>query len=354
MFRILIACLATGLLPFSLWARVEVVAANAIIADWVEQIGGDQVAITTLVEAGEDPHHFEPSPRMIRKLAKADIIIEFGQGMEPWLEDLIAASDTSAQIITLTYGLDLMATGDPYWSEIPELHQDAENKPPCCSGDAIEENKVWAIMIATLEIEHAVECEDHEHGYADHHAHEHGEYDPHVWLDPQMALMMVLTIDGALADADPDSAATFSKRREAYLEELIDLDEWAAAQLATIPVEHRFLINYHDNLRYFGRRYGFITPKSVLGTNTTEASDPSAKEFATLVKWIQKHQVPALFVDATANEKLTRQISREAGLPDPYRLYTGNLSPDAEASDYLSMMRTNVNTLTEALAQPRP
>jgi len=333
-------------------ARIDVVAANAIVADWVQAVGGDQVAVTTLAPAGSDPHHFSPSPRQVKAVAQADLIVAFGAGMEPWLKELADAAGSRAKIVELTHGLDLMPPKAAFWETKTMLHPNAASKPPCCKADALRENEIWAMMAAVMP---AGESCPHDHaspahGEHDHHTHDHGELDPHAWLDPQLALQMVLAIDANLAELAPDRAADFQRNRRAYLEALIELDEWAEQELAAVPVERRLLINHHDNLRYFGRRYGFFTPASILGSTTTESADPSAKQFTELIELIRVHRAPAVFVDATANPRLARQLAREAGLPPPVTLHTGNLTgPQGPAPTYLDLMRANVQSVAEAL-----
>ncbi len=325
----------------SLCAGLNVVASNGIVADWVRQVGGSMVVVTTFADAGADPHHFEPSPRQLGQLGKADLVVAFGAGLETWLDDAITASGSHAMVLELTDGLDLMEPGEPFWLDMPMLYADAEHKPPCCKEDALEANEKWAAMIPLMPTGHA--------GH-DHHGHDHAEYDPHVWLDPQQVVLMVLMINTALVELDPQNALKYDQRREAYLNKLIELDEWAEARLGEIPASRRILINYHDNLRYFGRRYGFFTPMSILGNVSTEAPDPSAKQFAHLLKFIRKLNVPAVFYDASANPRLAEQVALESKLPPPDALYTGNLTPpDGAAPDYLTLMRVNVETITSAL-----
>src|SRR5690606_36167361 len=101
-------------LSVGLWARLDVVASNGIVADWTRQVGGDAVAVTVFAGAGQDPHNFLPTPRQIGALADADLIIGFGEGMEPWLADAVQASGSRARILLLAEDLELMAPGEPF------------------------------------------------------------------------------------------------------------------------------------------------------------------------------------------------------------------------------------------------
>lgn len=340
MYKCLILFLLCG--AASLSARLNVVATNGIVADWAEQVGGKEVSVTTFAGPGMDPHHFEPSPRQLGALAKADVVIGFGEGLEPWLGDAMQASGSPAELLVLTDHAELMEFGAAFWQDMPLLYPKAESKPPCCKEDAIKANEVWAKMRKLMPASHQHNAHDH--------GHDHGEYDPHVWLDPQQALMMVLAINLTLAVLDPAHADYFDERRQAYLDQLIELDEWAEARLGEVTANRRILIGYHDNLRYFGRRYGFFTPASILGSVSTEAPDPSAKQFHELLKLIVQFSPPALFIDASANPRLAQQIQREAGVPTVATLYTDNITAaSGPAPDYLTLMRVNVETITDAL-----
>lgn len=328
-------------------ARISVVAGNAIIADWVQQVGGKQVTVTPLAGPGADPHHFAPTPKDIARLADADLIVCFGAGLEPWLQDALAASGARAKVLRLTDNLDLMAPGEPFWKKRQPLYPDAESQPPCCREDAIAANQAWAKLSAQMPAS-AI----HDHGHHDHHGHHHHheEQDPHVWMDPRMALLMVLEINAALNQLEPKHSQYFDERREQYLDKLLEFDAWAQAQIDSLPVERRLLVSYHDNLRYLARAYGLLTPASILGSVSTESADPSARQFMELIATIKELRVPAVFVDSTANPRLAEQVVREASLPAPVTLYTGNLSgPDGPAPDYLSQMRYNVTAIAEAL-----
>jgi len=327
-----------------LHARIHAVASNAIIADWLQQVGGEEVEVIALAGAGSDPHHYSPSPRDIGRISRADIVVAFSSDMEPWVADLI---DDGSHVLYLNDGLDLMAVGEPFWLERKTLYPDPDSKPPCCREDAHAANRSWTAMIKRMPV---IECDSHDHSHHDHHGHDHGASDPHAWLDPQLALLMVLEINDALNERSPAQEAYFDQRRKAYLDQLIEMDEWAQAQIDEVPVERRVLVTYHDNVRYLARRYGLFTPASILGSVSTETADPSAKQFTKLLRLIKDLDAPAVFVDATANPRLAQQAAREAGLPAPVALYTDNLTgPDGPAPNYLSLMRYNVSAIANAL-----
>lgn len=180
--------------------------------------------------------------------------------------------------------------------------------------------------------------------------HGHGEYDPHIWHDPNNAMAMVEAIRDALVAADPANAATYEANTAAYLAELKALDAFVTEQVATLPEERRKLVTTHDTFGYFAERYGFEIVGTALGI-TTESSDPSAGEIAELVEQIRAAGVPAIFAENVSNPALMETIAREAGVTLAPTLFTGALGePGSEAATYLDMVRYNVTTIVTALS----
>lgn len=192
---------------------------------------------------------------------------------------------------------------------------------------------------------------DHEKETA-HDGHVHGEFDPHIWMSPRNAIMMVENIRNALVAADPANADFYTANAAAYIEKLEQLDAEIRALVAEIPEERRKLVTTHEVFGYFARDYGFELLGSALGAATTAAADPAAGQIAALVEEIRAAGVPAIFVENVGNPALMARIAEEAGVKLAPPLYTHGLGPaGSSAEDYISMIRTNVNILVEALRQ---
>lgn len=193
------------------------------------------------------------------------------------------------------------------------------------------------------------ETHDHEHE-EDEHGHEHGEFDPHIWHDPNNALVMVENIRAALVAADAANAAEYEANAAAYSAQLQGLDAYIRQQVATIPEANRLLFTSHDTFGYFGEEYGFAID-SAIESVSTETADPSAGEIAALVTEIQESSVPAIFAENITNPALIEQIAREAGVTVAPTLYTDALGqPGTRGETYLSMMRYNIDTIAAALS----
>ena len=284
---------------------LKVVATFSILGDWVANVGGSQITLTTLVPAGGDAHTFEPSPRESQALLSADLIFEIGAGFEPWLDELYAASGSQALRIVVTDGLALQA----------------------------------------------VMGEGDEHGDETTHA-EEGEIDPHVWQSPTQVEMLIPTIIAALQSADPTFSETYQTQGESYLSQLQGLKSWINSEIARLPVERRKLVTIHDTFGYFANEYQFELVGSALGSLTTESADPSAKEIAELVDTIRAENVPAIFAEINHNDQLIAQIANSAGAVLAPSLYADSLgAPNSEGAAYLQMLAYNVKTIVAALQE---
>lgn len=271
---------------------IRVVATYSILGDWVQTIGGDEIELTVLVGAEGDAHTYEPTPRDSVALAEADILFENGMGFEVWLERLFQASNSAARRVIVT--------------------------------EKIEPRQLVVSESRT-------------------------EIDPHVWHLPENAKLMVEAIALALEKADPAHAAKYRDRQRSYVGQLNDLDAWITRQAASIPAERRKLVTTHDTFGYLADRYNFEV-LSVLGSVSSESSDPSAGQVAEIIERIRTLKIPAIFAENILNPKLTLQIANEAGVKIVPTLYTDALGPaGSPGQDYLGLMRFNVKTIVEAL-----
>ena len=285
---------------------VRVVATYSILGDLVENIGGQNAELTTLVGPDGDAHTFEPAPSDNAALSEADVIFENGLAFETWLDDLYQSSGSEAKRTVVTQDID-------------------------------------PLPIAEEEGTHQGEHAD-EHGKE-----EHSESDPHVWHDPTNAVVMVESIRDALAEADPDNAEVYERNADEYIAGLEDLDAEVTELANSIPEENRTLFTSHDTFGYFAERYGFGVD-TALASVSTEASDPSAGETAKLVQEIEESGVPAIFAENVSNPDLMENIASEAGVELAPTLYTDALGEKgSEGGTYIEMVGYNASTVAEAL-----
>ncbi|PMR77343.1 metal ABC transporter solute-binding protein, Zn/Mn family [Billgrantia endophytica] len=284
--------------------RVQVVTSFSILADMVQNVGGEHVEVTSLVGPDGDAHVFSPSPRDARALADADLVVFNGLLFEGWMERLIDSSDYAGPLVTTTDDIDTL---DHHGHEHDQAHS-------------------------------------HDH---DDHGHDHGEHDPHAWQDLAMGQVYVGNILAGLIEADPDNEAAYRENAERYINEIQATDDEIRQLIGEIPASTS-VITGHDSFGYFANAYGvrFLSPVGL----STEA-EPSAADMARLIDVIREQNVKALFHENMTSPAIINQLSEETGLPVAGTLYADALSAEGEASTYLGMMRHNARTLHDALAE---
>ena len=358
---------------------VKVTTTTNIVADWVENIGGDHVDVFSLLPVGADPHGFQPGARDVANIADADLVLSIGLGLEEsWMRDLLesAARDPSS-ITELGELIDPIEFAEVHIEEVEflehvgevvheveegemtaeagleeikmilagvEIHEDEEDEPPAMTLDIIAQ-----IDSGQIDIEEGLEEIEHilGGGEEEHEDHGHGTEDPHFWFDPIRVQIAVDEIVSLLSDLDPEQADTYEANASAFKDELDDLHIWTEEQVSTVPEENRLLVTSHDSLGYFAYLYGFEVVGVIL-SGTTEA-EPSAEDLAELVHEIEETGAKAVFGETTVSERLASAVAAESGV-ELFRLYSGSLGIEGSGAEtYITMVQTNVNRIVEAL-----
>ncbi|MGP5323057.1 metal ABC transporter solute-binding protein, Zn/Mn family [Vreelandella titanicae] len=300
--------------------RVQVVTSFSILADMVENVGGEHVEVTPLVAADGDAHVYSPSPGDARSLANADLVVFNGLQFEGWMERLISASDYNGPMVTATDGIEPLS----FAAHEEHGHDDHD------------------------EHDHGHDDHDHEEHADEHAGHDHGNQDPHAWQDMHQAEVYIANIRDGLIAADADNADAYRANAEQYLQEMAEVDDEIRALIDEIPASTS-VITGHDSFGYFSSAYG-VTFLSPVGLSTE--ADPSGASMAALVDVIEQENVKALFHENMTNQSIITQLAEETGLPIAGTLYADALAAEGEASTYLGMMRHNAHVLHDALAQP--
>src|SRR2546430_6511808 len=274
--------------------RLHVVASFAILGDFVKNVGGDRVAVETLVGPNGNAHVYAPSPSDAKKAADAKLVFVNGLGFEGWLERLVKASGTKAPIVVATKGI----------------------KPLERAGG-----------------------HDHDH--------DHGRADPHAWQSVANAKIYVANIRDALIAADPAGKDAYLANAAAYLAKLDALERDVREVVAKIPADRRRVITSHSAFGYFQDAYGvnFTAPQGV----STEA-EASAKDVAAIIAQVRKQKGAAGVLENGTDPRLVEQIARETGAKVGGTLYSDALTDDkGDATTYIDLIRHNLRQLASAL-----
>lgn len=306
---------------------LQVVTSFSILADMVEQVGGEQVEVTSLVGADSDTHVFSPSPSDAMRLAEADLVVFNGLQFEGWMQRLLDASEYDGTLVVASDGIETLA-GDAH--DHGHLGHDDHH------ADHADEHHGD---------DHAGHGGEHHDEHAGHDA--HGGVDPHAWLDVERGQQYVVNIRDGLIETDPANAEAYRENTERYLAELEALDDEIHTLIESIPESQRVVVTGHDAFGYFSDAYAvrFLSP---VGLNTAAA--PSAADMGRLVDVIRDNNVQALFHENITSPALIRQLAEEAGLPIAGTLYSGALASEGEAASYIGMMRHNATLMHNGLA----
>jgi zinc/manganese transport system substrate-binding protein len=266
--------------------RPRAVATFSILGDMVRNVGGERLALTTLVGRNGDVHVYAPTPGDAKAIAAANIVFVNGLGLEGWVDRLIAASGTHAAVVVASDGV----------------------QPRSASN-----------------------------------GHDRRASDPHAWQAVANAKIYVGNIRDGLIATDRGREDEYRANAAAYLAKLDALDAEIRTTIESVPVARRKVITTHTAFGYFGDAYGieFITPEGL----STDA-DPSAGNVARLIEQIRREKISAVFIENVADPRLLQRIAAETGVRIGGTLYSDALSPpDGPAATYIEMMRSNVREL---------
>ncbi|MFZ0434474.1 MAG: metal ABC transporter substrate-binding protein [Chthoniobacterales bacterium] len=268
-------------------ADLTVASLSTITTDLAKNIGGNHVKIEAIIKPGIDPHEFEPTPSDVKKVAKADLVLFTGKGMEGFLTKLEEAAGVTGKFVNVG-------------EAVPSLTMTEE-------GRKVE--------------------------------------DPHWWHSVENMKRATRLVTDRFEQADPANRGYYQGREKEYLASLNELQRWSRVKVAELPSSRRKLVTSHDALQYFARDYGF-TILPVKGISTGE--EPSSQHVKEIIGVIRSQGVKAVFFESIENSRAVNQIAAETGARTGGVLYSDGLG-DTEASTYDSMMRHNVSTIVDGL-----
>ena len=273
---------------------IHVTATTTVVADLVEQVGGDLVTVESLMADGVDPHSYRATPRDIDRLVRADLIVSNGLHLEGKLAEL--------------------------------LKRIGRKRPFVAVGNTVPQDELISIG--------------------------NGLFDPHIWFDAKLWSYCPFAVADALSQLDSTAASHYQQRAEKYSNVLLELDENIRKKFDEIPRQRRVLITAHDAFRYFGRAYG-LKVIGVQGTSTE--SEAGLADMNQLVDLVVRRQIPAVFVETSVSDRNVTALiegasARGHNIRLGGRLYSDALGPTGEGGDTLERaLLSNVETILKAL-----
>jgi len=269
---------------------VSVVASFYPLEEAASQVGGDLITVENLTPPGVEPHDLELAPDDIETIANADVVVYLGAGFQPAVEDALAETEHAVTD-------DALAAVD------------TEPAPP---GEAEEGLTV----------------------------------DPHVWLDPARFEQVVGAVAAGLSEADPANEATYGSNAEAYVAELVALDEEFRTGLS--DCERTTIVTSHEAFGYLADAYGLT---EVAITGLSPEAEPDAQRLAELLDLVEEQGVTTIFAEELVSPDVAETLADEAGVTvdvlDPLESLTDEQVEAGE--DYVSVMRENLDRLRAAL-----
>ncbi|EGP4987684.1 zinc ABC transporter substrate-binding protein [Enterococcus faecium] len=270
------------------------------IYDFTKEIVGDEGNVKLLIPAGTEPHDFEPSAKERAEISDADVFVYNSSDMEFFVDSLKDSVDSKQTLmIEAAKGID------------------------------------------RLESQEADEHEESEEGH--NHAH---EYDPHVWLDPVLAIKEVRTIAGELGEKYPDKKEIFTKNADAYIKKLEALDQKYSEELKNAT--NRTFVTQHAAFAYLANQYNL---EQVAISGVSPDQEPTPSRLAELKEFVKKNNIKVIYFEENASSKVAETLSNETGVKlevlNPLESLTNEQIKAGE--NYISVMEKNLEALKESI-----
>lgn len=268
--------------------KIRVIASIAPLADFAKEVGKEQVEVVLLLPPGASPHTYEPTPKTIREISRAQLFIKIGAGLEFWADKIIKATNSSIQVIEASEGIPLIKT--------------------------------------------------------DAHAHLHDTVqaaDPHIWLDPLLCVTIIDKIEKALSQADPDNSSKYRANAFGYSKKLIALDREIEEKVKLFST--REYITFHPAWNYFSKRYNLRVAGVV---EEGPGREPTPKHLNRILKELRRLKAKVIFAEPQFSPKTAEAIAREAGAKV---LFLDPLGGQKGREGYIEMMRYNITVMEQAM-----
>ena len=286
------------------------------IYDLVRRVAGPDADVTLLLQPGHNEHHFDPTPKDVETAAQAKLGVMVGLGLDPWMEKLLHDAAPNAKVLKV---------GD----RVPTL---TIKDDPIGADDHDDED------------EHDGDGGAAHHEEEHHHDHEHegkGAPDPHVWMDPQRAQLIVRAVAEELGKIDAPHTLAYRARATELDAALVAVDKEAEDRLKKLS--KKGFVTFHGSFGYFAERYKL----NILAViEPFPGSQPTGEYVSKVLAAIKDKKVPALYSEPQLDARPAKVLAEEAHIP------LGVLDPVGGGKDtdsYEKMIRFDVASLEQYL-----
>jgi len=285
--------------------KIEVVATLFPQYDFAKQIGGDKVNVSLLLTPGTETHTYEPTPQDIIRINESNLFIYTGKYMEPWSDRIIAGVDSNTKILDVSNNISL------------------------------------------LKSEEDDDDDDHE-GHHHEEEHHHHEYDPHIWLDPQNAIIMINSITDELCAIDSQNTEYYKKNAEKLISEVKELDNDIEKTISESS-KNKIAFGGTFAYSYFVNRYNleYVTAYHSCG----ESAEPSVAKVKEVIDYMKNNNIKVIFYQEASTGKIADSIAAETGAEKLvfHTIHNATQQEIDNGETYVSLMRKNLENLKKAL-----
>ncbi|MGE8076938.1 metal ABC transporter substrate-binding protein [Listeria welshimeri] len=287
--------------------KLKIVTTFYPMYDFTKNVAGDKASIEMLIDAGTEPHDYEPSAKDIAKIEAADVFVYNSEDMETWVPSVLKSLDSKKlTVIDASKGIQLVEGTEE------EEHHD-----------------------------HEEEGHDHDHEEAHHH-----EHDPHVWLSPVLAQQEVTNIQNGLTKADKTNADTYEKNAANYNDKLKALD--GKFKTAFEGSKQRDFVTQHAAFQYLAKEYN-LHQVAIAGLSPDQ--EPSPARLAELQKYVKDNNISTIYFEEVASPKVAETLANETGAKlevlSPIEGITDK--EQKKGMDYIAYMEQNLKALQKTI-----
>lgn len=281
--------------------RLRVITTFIPVTNFTKAVVGDRAEVTQLLPTNVGPHDYQAKPEDVQKLARGNVLVKNGLGMEEFLENLLKnAENANLKVIDSSKDIQPIANQEKH---------------------------------------------DHDHEKTSEAKHDHGAFNPHIYLDPKRAIKQVENIRDGLIAADPEGKTTYNTNATAYIEKLKQLDGEIAQKLR--PFAGKTFVTYHDFAPYFAQSYN-LKAEFLVDVPEDNASPEDVKRVISAAK---QSNLKTLLTEPQAVGSpfaaLAKDLKVQVSTFDPLETSDGEaLQPDY----YLTTMRQNLQNLESAFS----